>query len=985
MSMRPEKLTMCAFGPYAGRVEIPFSEFGTHGIYLITGDTGAGKTTIFDGIVFALYGEASGDTRKADMMRSDFADPKEKTYVELVFTNRGKTYTVTRNPEYLRPKTRGEGMTRESADGALVYPDGHVISGSRQTTKAVEDLLGIDRSQFVQIAMIAQGDFLKLLLAGTEERGRIFRRIFDTGCYLDFQKELKRRLLETKRTYEELQRSVGQYAEGIILPVQVQNSSAMSLEDILKSDVSYHLPELTDCLGQLLKEETHRQKEVQKQLEALEKRLLVLREQLGRQQMAQKARAEIERKQELLKTLEQEETACRESFAKAREKQPLAEKLAQKAAVLQQQMEQYEELNRLLDLTEKLQKQLEKEKENADWLEREAERAAQELADGEKRLKEIGEPGQALLRLEAEEERCRLRNQELSRLEKLINGVSEQQEKVCRTEKQFLEARSCSTALGRQYVELEAAFLSGQAGILAEALVDGWPCPVCGAREHPVPAGRSAQIPSEKELKQLGTQKDQAAAKTTEISGILAAERARLEESLRLLDDWWEHNKGQEEKAEVGQERKGQPGKAGTDQERKGRAEKTGTDQEVKGQAEKAGTDQKGKDQAQNEQPDLETVRKYLQYSRALLLEAETALGRERKRLELLIREKRTLEQKQPGLQRQKEEIREKKEANGRLMIQNQTELAANRGQAEKLQKNLPYPNRKSAQQVLGELQKERSGLELEIQTARERLEQGRMRMEAEKNALKSLQEQAAHAGEQESEEQIRMEGQELSTRKMALEREQKQRHALLEADERIFRKLENSQKKLEEAEKNYETLAELSDTANGELRGRQKLAFEQYIQIVFFGQIIHEANKRFSVMTDGRYLLKRREEAGNLRSQTGLELNVFDYYTGRTRSVQSLSGGESFKASLSMALGLADVVQQYAGGVQLDTVFIDEGFGSLDRESLNQAIKILNDLAGERRLAGIISHVDELKERIERKIVVTKGTGGSSLTLIKG
>ena len=201
---------MCAFGPYAEKTEVPFSEFGDHGIYLITGDTGAGKTTIFDGIVFALYGEASGDARKADMMRSDFADAAQKTYVELDFTCHGKRYRITRNPEYLRPKTRGQGMTKEAADAALVYPDGRVITGSRQTTKAVEEIIGLDRNQFVQIAMIAQGDFLRLLLANTEERGKIFRKIFDTGRYLEFQKTLKKQLLETKRLYEEVQRRAAQ-------------------------------------------------------------------------------------------------------------------------------------------------------------------------------------------------------------------------------------------------------------------------------------------------------------------------------------------------------------------------------------------------------------------------------------------------------------------------------------------------------------------------------------------------------------------------------------------------------------------------------------------------------------------------------------------------------------------------------------------------------------------------------------------------------
>ena len=285
----------------------------------------------------------------------------------------------------------------------------------------------------------------------------------------------------------------------------------------------------------------------------------------------------------------------------------------------------------------------------------------------------------------------------------------------------------------------------------------------------------------------------------------------------------------------------------------------------------------------------------------------------------------------------------------------------------------------------MSQLQRDRRQMEEQILQAQKHLEQCKHRIAGEKQALESLRGQVQQEPDQ-AEKQLLLEQREaLMGQKAALEQQQKERHSMLAANERIFRQLESSSKKLQEANREYEMLAILSDTANGELKGKQKIAFEQYIQIVFFGQIIREANKRFSVMTDGRYLLKRREEAGNLRSQSGLELNVFDYYTGRIRSVQSLSGGESFKASLSMALGLADVVQQYAGGIELDAVFIDEGFGSLDRESLNQAIGILNDLAGSRRLAGIISHVEELKERIDKKIVVSKGPEGSSLILVKG
>lgn len=273
--------------------------------------------------------------------------------------------------------------------------------------------------------------------------------------------------------------------------------------------------------------------------------------------------------------------------------------------------------------------------------------------------------------------------------------------------------------------------------------------------------------------------------------------------------------------------------------------------------------------------------------------------------------------------------------------------------------------------------------IETAVRRSGEQLEKIKTEKISEQKALETLQNQLTQA------EQIDMtaltdDSKRLQCEKEELELRRKERYMRLETNRNIRKSLQKGSERLMSSEKAYELLESLSNTANGELRGKQKFAFEQYIQTVFFGRIIREANKRFSVMTDGRYLLQRREDAENLRSQTGLELNVLDHYTGRLRSVQSLSGGEAFKASLSLALGLADVVQQHAGGIALDAVFIDEGFGSLDRESLNQAIRILTDLAGSSRLAGIISHVEELKERIDRKIVVKKDMTGSSLEIVR-
>ncbi len=936
--MRPEKLTMCAFGPYAGRTEVPFSAFGDHGLYLITGDTGAGKTTIFDGIVFALYGEASGDVRRADMLRSDFAIPSEKTYAELVFWCRGERFTVRRNPEYLRPKARGEGMTKEPADAALTFPDGRVISGSRQTTKAVEELLGLTRNQFVQIAMIAQGEFMKLLLAGTEERGRIFRQIFDTGNYLDFQKELKRRFLDAKREYDELVKSIARYAQEMELPGENIEHRLAELTETLRrlsgEDAAYRLPELTEALRQLIGEVDSLRRRDAAHMAGLEQELLALKEQQGRQSLAQQAREEIARKQAETETLAKRRLALEDAHREAFSQKPQAEQASEQIAVLTGQMERYQELDSLEEKIRKLQEQKKGLEALAGELDKEAEGAAQETEAARERLQEIGSPEQELLRLEAQEKELRRRQEELLRLEKLLGSLEARREAVGKAEQVFLAAREQSTRLGIQYVEAEAAFLSAQAGILAGRLSEGQPCPVCGSREHPAPARCSGGAPTEEELRALSGQREAAQKKTANASEALAGERVRCDEAYRALEEWSAH---------VSQ------------------ADDTDIDTEA--------------------EPELRAG-KYLHSRRELLREQSAQLKEQRKILAELSAEKQSLEQKLPQLEQRRAQLDRQRTEKEHERIRCEAESAGLNGQRERLWAELPFKSRREAEQGVKALREKRDRILREIEESAQRLAECQSRMEAEQRALEVLREQLVQE-EPADPELLEARRRGLTAQREALDAEQKKRHTMLQINQNILNRLEQCGRELSRAESEYQTLSALSDTANGELKGRQKLAFEQYIQIVFFRQIIREANRRFSKMTDGRYLLKRREEAGNLRSQTGLELDVFDYYTGKLRSVQSLSGGESFKASLALALGLADVVQQHAGGIQLDAVFIDEGFGSLDRESLDQAVRILEELAGSRRLAGIISHVEELKERIERKIVVKRGSTGSSLTVI--
>lgn len=930
--MRPEKLIMSAFGPYAGKVEIPFSEFGTHGLYLITGDTGAGKTTIFDGIVFALYGEASGDVRKADMMRSDFADAKEKTYVELTFTCREQTYIVTRNPEYQRPKTRGEGTTKESADASLVYPDGRTISGSRQTTKAIEELLGIDRNQFVQIAMIAQGDFMKLLLAGTEERGKIFRKIFDTGCYLNFQRELKRRFQETKKEYDELQRSVKQYAQEIRLPKRTAEetedyqAAVNMLQAALEQEYLYHLPELLGALENYIKIEKQQESEGKKRLEQQQKELYALQQQLGRWEMLERIKGEIKEKEQLLLQLQKEKQEKEELCHFHEQKKPEAEKLAKEAAVLEGQMEKYQDLELLEKDIQKLIQEEQSGKKEQEQLEKICQQQTIRFKSGSEQLQQLGDPKQKLLVLEAEENECQREKAALMELQRLIQELRTLIKNCKSAEEVFVRDRDQSTALGKQYIDLESAFLSGQAGVLAKNLQEGMPCPVCGSTKHPEPAKSSGWIPSEKELKELSVKRDFAAEQMRRSSEVLIQAKTKYEQIKEQLVKWCtERGISWEESAAV----------------------------------------------------------HYLKENGASVLTLEKRQKEQRKVLEQQVIQVGTLQKELPDIQEKLEQTRTLREKKIQLLAVLTEKRKGQQELKERLEKEVAYESRKTAEEMLQRMKQERQQIESSIEQSRKELEHCNTKIAAEQRALESLRDQIFQDTDQTYYMQLLEQKKEYLLKKGILEEKQKERHTLLDVQERILKQLTAGNRKLELIREQYEMLSILSDTASGELKGKQKIAFEQYIQIVFFGQIIREANKRFSVMTEGRYLLKRREEAGNLRSQTGLELNVLDHYTGRLRNVQSLSGGESFKASLSLALGLSDVVQQYAGGIQLDTVFIDEGFGSLDRESLNQAMGILRELAGSRRLAGIISHVDELKERIDKKILVRKGLEGSTLTLI--
>ena len=589
--MKPEKLVISAFGPYADRTEIDFTKLGGQGIYLITGDTGAGKTTIFDAITFALYGEASGQVRDSAMFRSKYAAEEIETYVEFLFSWRGKSYQVIRNPEYLARKKRGTGYTVRKSDATLVYPDERQpVTKAKEVTRAVTELLGLDYRQFTQIAMIAQGDFQKLLLAGTAQRGEIFRQLFHTELYQSLQLKLKDAVKMQWKQYDELRRSISQYLNGIRYGQEAEELTE-KLEEMKKSGFDGRVVEGLELLLEL----TEREKEFLMQLEQKEK---VLEESISesekrlqkcmqKQELESSLRLQEEQREPLLQAagkaeeerkknpeLQRKAEELEGEIRKIRERMERIlriETLGQKAEKLGEELEkvqkkcqehtaQKEQLQRELDrfgaleaVREKYCGQLANLQEQADRLESakdaygtrmkkeaaltEKMRQLQEELDNRKEmLKKMGEEieksGDAgEIRLSLYQKKNNLTVQ-LNQAERLIEAKEEQsslQKKLEFTTGRYLKARENYLPVKEAYEREFRLFLDTQAGILAEGLKEGMACPVCGSVHHPVLAEKCSEEISKESVDQKKAAADEAEKNVRNCSAMAGSLKEQLE------------------------------------------------------------------------------------------------------------------------------------------------------------------------------------------------------------------------------------------------------------------------------------------------------------------------------------------------------------------------------------------------------------------------------------------------------------------------
>ncbi len=1313
--MKPGKLTISGFGPYGEKAEIDFSQFGGQGLFLITGDTGAGKTTIFDAIAFALYGEASGQVREAGMFRSKYAPENVPTFVELEFEYQGKPYRIKRNPDYQRPKGRGSGYTLQKADAVLEYPDGRQpVTKTREVTRAVEELIGLNYRQFTQIAMIAQGDFQKLLLAGTSERSEIFRQIFHTGLYQEVQCRLKEATKEQQKAYDEIRRSIIQSMSGTICQEKGEDGNyariGQEFEELEKNGFEGKVERGLELLSRLLQCDKAVLEETEKKLGVLEKRIQAEDRLLGKEEQGRLLKEELKQSEELLQEklpeFEAAKTAREAALERSGEEERLTRLIGEKEEkadkfrqleTLDGQMEETDkkahiqreknqeasktaealdkgaeekrkELNDLKDAGEEKERllneksRLEEQNEELTELLRRRKQRICEKADIEKALcesknteKQLEEDTEKLMKqaealadrdvaLEALSGRKRELKRQTEALERGLQKLKEaecdqekeekklaqytdrekelkrQEEQICRemeklgaadreeaewrhrkedaqrlleefrkkedrlkswneeykkNQQLYQKASGKWEELQQEYHSMEKEFLDAQAGLLAENLKEGEKCPVCGSVHHPVLAVLPHKVPKKEILDGKKKELSQAERKVQKLSGDIRHLREQMEEEWKAIqgkdvgEEWkaiqgketgeqWggtgslekpenlcseDHGPGSEEKRwkelamlgsilekrlkeaeerllQAGEQKKDyedrekqvkelrekleslrekirisqaeadslsggsktlrqqllnsfceaekavrdskreagtavEAGRAGD--EKTGEAVGTGSPEEIKASSEvmlrqlketaenislkedfirqEIETRRICQEQHRKKSAELENLRRQIQEKRSRLEFLESQ-GREdgsrlARRLDLKqiqgisdengiqitedelyqagaraaetfeillaqneegikknrirLKRKENLEKEIPQIEKRLKESQETAAQTEIELARLDTERKHLQAQKDPIVSALGDHTEERLIQEIAENKKRLLGLLEEREQAEQVFSERREQIAELKSRIQTLKEQT-QAQEDLKEEEITARKQEWIRQKTELSGKKEEWYAAYKNNLGIFDSVKGRRQELAGVEQEYVWVKALSDTANGQIPGKRKIDLETYIQTAYFDRILRRANLRFLTMSSGQYELKRQENGENKKEKAGLELNVIDHYNGTERSVKTLSGGESFQASLSLALGLSDEIQFCAGGIRLDTMFVDEGFGSLDEEALNQAMKALSNLAEGERLVGIISHVSELKERIEKKIVVTKNKGkgqiGSSMNL---
>ena len=932
--MRPIKLVLSAFGPYASKIELDLSKLGENGVYLITGDTGAGKTTIFDAITFALFGKPSGDIRDVKTLRSEYAKEEIETYVELDFVYHDEEYHIYRRPEYTYTHVQKNGEVKQrskATDAYLILPNGERIVKPTEVTKQVEQLLGMKRDQFRQIAMIAQGSFLEILNADTKERGKLFEKVFMTSKYSVLMDRLNQMAKESYLALNDAKLRLQQIISDVRVPDILQEQYAQTLETFAMDDIQ----PVYDLLDEIIASSKESTEKLQKQKVQVQNQL-------------QKSRKEETEKTKQLQDFLSLEKLLKEKPAKEEKANLYAERvkndgekyhiqidaLKKEQAQIEHELPEYESLTKLSTKLAEIRKQISiiskdlatktnfKKQLDEDIALKQKE--AHTLTDSELSLNKV------ILKEEEIEKKISAFHHASMIQSNYQNAVNALKEKT-----QLLqESTDRKVILQKQYDDAQISYFANQAGLLALRLTKGEPCPVCGSLEHPRPASHSNKLVTEEEINQYKKKVDQAE-KEYQITSKACADASlkmnALQNELELVL-------------------------------------KSVTEETVS----------------------FEDVQLFIDEYTVQLKKEEKEISTCIKQLQQQSKRYQELQKMIPQLQQKFSAISEEVSQNQIAQTKLSVEYEQLQKQVQEITAKLKYTSETEAKNRISMITKQI----LEYQQQINRLE-SESKLAMDELVYVSAQIDMLKGKVSSSIDEIPNQQKQLKILQTEIENLQVQQEEILKCihnTEMYESDAQDTKKKIvSESDayqiklSRYSSLKELADVAMGNGRSsKEKITLQEYVQIAYLDRMIHKANERYLSMSNQQYQLVRSAGTKDKRSHEALDLDVIDFSNGSIRPVSSLSGGESFIASLALALGMSDEIQSQAGGIQIDTMFIDEGFGTLDQDSLNNAIQTLTNLSGENRLVGIISHVKELKERIHKGIIVTKDLHGSHGSIAK-
>nr|WP_253286662.1 SMC family ATPase [Virgibacillus sp. MSJ-26] len=1018
---------MTAFGPYKDSETIDFNELQNNDLYVISGNTGAGKTTIFDGICFALYGTASGEDRENHMMlRSDFANDDTHTSAELEFELKGRTYRILRQLGHVKQGNKTKTGERyefyEMVDGGEEpCVDRQIVS---EINRKVETLMGLTEDQFKQIVMLPQGEFRKLLTSETENKEEILRRLFKTDSYKHMGEQLRQKKSAAAEVFNQVKQTRDTYIEHIkaVLPEREEAEIFQVLEEdysnvnqvlaALEKELDYYTEQIghdekayheASKQQQKLQEQFHNARATNERFEELEQKekllktltekIPVVKQKEMHLEKAERA-SKIEPVEERLREWREDQTIKEKSLTHARQTKHVAEEAVKQAKTSYEQEEKNKderenvgkEVTRLKEFYPTVQQidqnkqELAQFKKAVDREQAEVEKLNTLLNEKEKTLEKNQQHIKSFeqadsTRLEKHQLLTELRNQM-----KLVMAYEKAQkdEKVAR--KTLQQKKSALEQAKDQYNKLESTWLNNQAIVLASHLHDGESCPVCGSLEHPQKAMSHSEDVSRDKLDAHKKIVDQKETEYQEAAKAHSGELTRLtdrENDLKEMNISTENIDTLKEKlSEQGVKLKEEvacldANKTKLDELRK-------TKEILEAEIKKLKTEKEAKEQTyhKNNQKLAGDLAAYKERIRqipdelrklAVLTEKITEMGAMQK----------SLEEKWEAAQKNLQSAREK-------FTEAETNLSNVEKQlSESKQKRLEAEERFKVALVEAEFSTEEiyRDAKLNVETQKKLKDEIKEFTQHLSTTREQVGELKIHLKDKEKEDLSKLDADLSQARKVSEEASRKWNQTL-EYQKQVTtlkEKIAESNEKTAESERQFNVVADLHDVIRGQ--NSKKVSFERYLQIDYLDQIIDAANQRLRDLSNGQYSLIRSDRQEAHGRQSGLALDVYDEYTGQTRDVKSLSGGEKFNASLCLALGMSDVIQSFQGNISIDTMFIDEGFGSLDEESLNKSIDTLVDLQQTGRMIGVISHVKELKAIFPAILEVTKTKEGYSET----